>query len=92
MASEAFQLDVMELLRKHYPAATKGGIEDCAAAAHDLSMALGAMLAFAFRMNGQVVGRTILQAVVKNIIENAAAIDASCETMIREEIGKISLQ
>lgn len=91
MASEAFQLEVMALLRTHYPAAIKGGIEDNAAAAHDLSMALGAMLAFAFRMNGEVVGRTVLQSVIKNIIDNAVAIDASNETMIREEIRKIGM-
>lgn len=92
MASEAFQSDVIELIRKYYPAATKGGIDDCAGAAHDLSMSIGAMVAFAFRLNGQVVGRTILQSIIKNIIENAAAIDPKSEQMIRDEIKKISLQ
>lgn len=89
MASEAFQLDIMELLQKHYPGAIRGNIEDNAGAAHDLSIALGAMLAFAYRLNGEVVGRTVLETVIKNIVENAAAVDASAETMIREHAVKM---
>jgi len=90
MASEAFQLDVMELLQKHYPRSTKGSIEDNAGAASDLAVVLGAMLAFSFRLNGEVVSRTVLEAVIKGILENAAGIDASCETFLRQEFSRLA--
>lgn len=92
MASEAFQLGIMELIAKHYPGAIKGNIDDNAGAAHDLSVSIGAIVAFAYRLNGEVAGRTVLENIVRNILENATAIDASAETMIRDDIRRLVLQ
>lgn len=92
MATQAFQEAVMLLIRTHHPGAMKGSIEDSARCASDLAMVLGAMLAFSFRLNGEVVGRTVLESAIRGILENAAAIDESSATMIREQIGKIRLQ
>jgi hypothetical protein len=49
-------------------------------------MALGAMLAFAFRLNGEVIGRTVLQTIVSRIVENATAIHPKSGEVIRNAL------
>lgn len=89
MSKLAFQLAAKMLIEKYYPQAFRGGIEDSAGAASDLSMVLGALLAFSFRLNGTVVGRTILETIIKQITENAGAIDEKAGDMIRAELPKM---
>lgn len=85
-ASEKFQEEIVELIRKRYPKALQGDIGQNAEAAAAVAVALGGLLAFSFRMNGEVLGRTTLQSVVKTLIENAAAIDAKSAEIIRREL------
>lgn len=85
-----FQEDIIGLINKHYPRAMKGNIEDNNACAAQLAMTMGGILAFAFRMNGEVIGRTVLQTMVKAIIDNATAIDAKAGETIRQSLPKIA--
>ncbi len=89
MSKVAFQLGAKALIERHYPKALHGGVEESAAAAHDLAMVLGAIVAFSFRLNGAVAGRTVLETIIKQITENAAAIDAKSAEMIRAELPKL---
>lgn len=84
-----FQEDVINLIMKHYPGATKGNIEQNSAAASQLAMCMGGILAFAFRLNGEVIGRTVMQTMIRAIIENATAIDAKAGETIRLSLPKI---
>jgi hypothetical protein len=85
-----FQEDVLNLINKHYPSAIKGNVEQNAACASQLAMCMGGILAFAFRLNGEVIGRTVLQTMVKTIVENATAIDAKAGDVIRASLPKIA--
>lgn len=85
-----FQKDILGLIAKHYPGATKGHIEQNSVCAAQMAMAMGGILAFAFRMNGEVVGRTVLQTMIKTIIENATAIDAKAGETIRQSLPKVA--
>lgn len=89
MSKASFQIAAKNLIEKHYPRALHGGIEDSAGAASDLAMVLGALLAFGFRLNGAVVGRSILETIIKQITENAAAIDQKSAEMIWAELPKL---
>lgn len=86
----AFQKDLLGIINKHTPGAIKGNIEQNSTAAAQLAMTLGAILAFAFRLNGEVIGRTVLQTIITTIIENAAAIDAKAGDLIRDSLPKIT--
>lgn len=86
----AFQKDMQGLINKHYPSATRGNIEQNSQCASDLAMTMGAMLAFAFRLNGEVIGRTVLASMVQRIIECATAIDATAGDVIRNSLPKIT--
>lgn len=85
-----FQDDIVSLIRKHFPGALKGNIEQNSACANQLAICMGGILAFAFRMNGEVVGRTVLQTMIKTIIENASAIDAKAGETIRQSLPKVA--
>ncbi len=85
-----FQEDVINLITKHFPGAIKGNVEQNLTCAAQLAMAMGGILAFAFRMNGEVIGRTVLQTMIKTIIENATAIDAKAGETIRQSLPKIA--
>ena len=85
-----FQEDVIGLINKHFPRAMKGDIDQNSACAAQLALAMGGILAFAFRMNGEVIGRTVLQTMIKAIIENATAIDAKAGETIRQSLPKIA--
>lgn len=84
-----FQEDILNLIGKHYPGATKGNLEQNNQCAGELAMCMGAILAFAFRLNGPVIGRTVLQTMVLKIIENATNIDQTAGDSIRDSLGKI---
>lgn len=85
----AFQEDVLNLIKKHYPGAIKGNIEQNSQCASELAMTMGAVLAFAFRLNGEVIGRSVLQTMVQRIIENATSIDQKAGDIIRNSLPKI---
>lgn len=84
-----FQQDVLNLIAKHYPGATKGNVEQNSLCAAELAMCMGGILAFAFRLNGEVIGRSVLQTMVQRIIENATAIDQKAGDIIRNSLPKI---
>lgn len=83
-ASEKFSEDVIEIIRNRYPNALRGNIGENTEAANAVAVVLGGLLAFSFRLNGEVLGRTTLQSVVKKIIESAAAIDHKGAETIRK--------
>lgn len=85
-ASEKFSEELIELIRKRYPKALQGDIGQHAEATNAVAVAMGGLLAFSFRLNGEVLGRTTLQSVVKTIIENASAIDAKGAEIIRKSL------
>lgn len=85
-----FQEDILSLIAKHYPGATKGNVEHNSLCASELAMCMGGILALAFRLNGEVIGRTVLQTMVQKIVENATAIDAKAGDVIRASLPKIS--
>jgi hypothetical protein len=87
----AFNEELIGLIRKHYPGALKGDIEQNSACASDMSVALGGILAFAFRLNGAVAGRSVLQIICQRIVENATAIDKNAGDMIRKELPNLTL-
>jgi len=89
--AHAFNEAIIKQIGHYYPGAIKGNIEHNAAAAAALSVALGGLLAFAFRLNGEVVGRSVLQAVVSDICKNATAIDAKAGELIRANLPKVLL-
>ena len=84
-----FQEDILNLMRKHYPRGLAGVVDQADACASDLAMVLGAVLAQSFRLNGEVIGRTVLQTIVQKIVENATAIDAQAGETIRNSLPKI---
>lgn len=84
-----FQEDVLNLIAKHYPGATKGNIEQNSMCAGELAMCMGGILGFAFRLNGEVIGRTVLQTMVQKIVENATAIDQRAGDVIRNSLPRI---
>lgn len=86
--SEKFQQEIMDLVHKRYPKAMRGDIGENTEAAAALATALGGLLAFAFRLNGEVIGRTVLQTIVHEIVENAAAIDEKNGAIIRNAFPK----
>jgi len=87
--SEKFNQELVELIRKRYPQALSGNIEQNEAVANALAVAMGGIMALAFRLNGEVIGRTVLQTMVKRIIENASTIDANAGAIIRQSIPTI---
>ena len=86
-----FQEAIIKLITEHYPKALTGGVEQSTEAGAELAMALGGIVAFAFRLNGEVAGRTVLTTIIKTIVDNAAAIDEKSADMIREQIPKLYL-
>lgn len=85
-----FNNELIALIRKEYPGALKGDLEENAACARDISVALGGMIAFAYKLNGAVAGRTTLQGIVKAIIENMAAIDEKASQLAIHDIKQIN--
>lgn len=85
-ASEKFTEELIDLIQKRYPKAMKGDIGQHAEATNAVAVAMGGLLAFSFRLNGEVFGRTTLQSVVKAIVENAAAIDSKGAEIIRKAL------
>jgi hypothetical protein len=85
-----FQEDVLNLINKHYPGAIKGNVEQNSACAAQLAMCMGGILAFAFRLNGEVIGRSVMHTMVTTIIENATSIDAKAGDVIRNSLPKIT--
>jgi len=85
-ATTAFQREIIDLIRRHYPSAIHGDVEQNATCSAELATALGAMLAFAFRLNGEVICRTVLQTIVSRIVENATAIHPKSGEAIRSAL------
>ncbi len=89
--AEKFNEQIIELIREHFPAALKGDIHttmECAAA---MSIALGGMLAFAHRLNGQVAARSVLQSIIGNLIQNAEQIDTKAGETLRKATETLKL-
>lgn len=84
-----FADDIIGLIRKHFPKALRGDVEQSERCAANLAIALGGMLAQSFRLNGPVIGRTILQTITNKIIETASAIDNETGDDIRSAIHDI---
>lgn len=84
-----FQEDVINLIGKHFPRAMKGDVEQNSLCASQLAMCMGGVLAFAFRLNGPVIGRSVLQTMIHKIVENATAIDQNAGDIIRDSLPKI---
>ena len=84
----AFQRELLGLINARFPGATRGNVEQNDQASAELAMALGALLAFAFRLNGEVIGRTVLNTITTKIIENATAIDDEAGGAIRLHLEK----
>lgn len=82
----AFQKDLITIIGVHFPGAIKGNIEQNDRAAGELAMALGGLLAFAFQLNGPVIGRTVLNTIVTKIIENATTINQQAGEIIRQDL------
>lgn len=84
-----FQEDVIKLIGKHYPSAMKGDVEQNSRCAGELAMCMGGILALAFRLNGPVIGRSVMQTMIHKIVENATAIDQKAGDIIRDSLPKI---
>lgn len=82
--------DIIHAIKKHYPRALSGDIEENAACASAISVALGGMVAQAYRLNGAVAGRTTLQGIVGAIMENIEAVDAEASKRARKDIKLIN--
>lgn len=91
MSSEKFNEAVISLIQEHHPAAMKGDINSTLECAAAISVALGGMLAFSHRLNGQVVARTVLQSIIGNIISNAEAIDTEAGKTLRKYAESLKL-
>lgn len=91
MSSEKFNESIIALIQEHHPAAMKGDINSTLACAAEMSVALGGMLAFAHRLNGQVVARTVLQSIIGNIIQSAEAIDTEAGKTLRKYAESLKL-
>jgi hypothetical protein len=84
-----FNEDLINLIRKHYPRALQGDIEQNSRCASNIAVALGGMVAFAYRLNGQVIGRSVMQSIITSIINNAASIDQKAGDLIRQDMPKL---
>lgn len=87
--SVQFNNDLIALIQEHYPRAIKGDIEQNARCAADIAVALGGLVAFAYRLNGEVAGRSALQGIIQAIIKNVAEIDQKAAELIRKELPKL---
>lgn len=85
-ASEKFSEEMIDLINKRYPRALKGEIGENTEAASAVAVVLAGLLAFSFRLNGEVIGRTTLQTVVKKLVENVAQIDPKGGDVIRKSL------
>lgn len=88
--TEEFTEDLMGLIQKHYPRALKGDIEQNSQLGSDLAVATGAVMAFAFKLNGQVIGRGAMHTIFQRIVENATAIDPAAGAMVRKSLPSIA--
>jgi hypothetical protein len=88
-ASEKFTEELVELIYKRYPKALQGDIGQHAEATNAMAVAIAGMIAFSFRLNGEVMARTTLQSVVKKIVETAGEIDAKAGELIKQSIPTI---
>lgn len=89
LQEKEFADDIIGLIRKHFPKALRGDVEQSERCAANLATAMGGMLAQSFRLNGPVIGRTILQTMMNKITETAAAIDAETGDNIRSAIHDV---
>lgn len=89
--SETFTEELMELIRKRFPGSLSGDVKRHAEATAALTIAIGGMVAFAYRLNGEVLGRTALQEVIKGIVKNAADIDQKAAEQIRKDLPSLLL-
>lgn len=81
-----FQETILDLIRVNYPRALAGSVDQSNDCAGDLAMVLGAILAQSFRLNGPVIGRTVLATITEKIVANATAIDAEAGAVIRRSM------
>lgn len=82
-----FQETIIDLIKVHYPRALAGSVDQSNECAGELAMVLGGILAQSFRLNGEVIGRTVLATITQKIIENATAIDAEAGAAIRHNLS-----
>lgn len=88
-SAEEFQEDIIGLIRKHYPRALQGDMMQSDACAGQIGMALGGLLAQAYRLNGEVIGRSVYQTIITRIVETATAIDDAAGAAIRSHVPKL---
>lgn len=86
LAEKEFSEDIIGLIRKHFPKALRGDVQQSEACANNLAIAMGGMLAQSFRLNGPVIGRTMIAGMVNKIIETATAIDSETGDGIKSAI------
>ena len=84
-----FNQAVITALAEHFPKALRGDFEQADRAATALATAMGGLLAQTFRLNGQVIGRTIMQTMVEKIVASATAIDSKTGDNIRSAIHDV---
>ena len=89
LLEKEFNEDIIALIMKHFPKALAGDVEQNSRAAATMATAMGGILAQSFRLNGPVIGRTVLQTMVDKIVESATAIDSKTGDNIRSAIHDV---
>lgn len=84
-----FNQAIITALAEHFPKALRGDLEQANRAAAALATAMGGLLAQTFRLNGPVIGRTVMQTMVEKIVASAAAIDSKTGDNIRSAIHDV---
>lgn len=89
LIEKEFQEDIIGLIRKHFPKALQGNVEQADRCASMLAVTMGGMLAQSFRLNGPVLGRTMVHTMIQKVIETATAIDSETGDGIKSAIHDV---
>ena len=84
-----FNQAIITALTQNFPKALRGDFEQAERAAAALATAMGGLLAQTFRLNGEVIGRTVMQTMVNKIVTSATAIDGKTGDNIRSAIHDV---
>lgn len=82
-----FQETIINLIKVNFPRALAGGFDESNQCASEIALVLGAILAQTYRLNGNVIGRTVLDTIIKRIVENAAAVNPEAGAAIRHDLS-----
>lgn len=88
-ASAEFNNDLISLIRKHYPKAIQGDIQQNAECANAMAIALGGLVAFAYSLNGEVAGRSTMATIVTVITKHAASISEKAALRLRQDLRNL---